>query len=1198
MSQSLFAQLQFIENKGQWDKSIDYKSEIQNGSFFLNRSGFTVLQHNAKDMEALTDQMHGHNSNTETVQHALPNNNPITIHSNALKVNFVKAPGSVQLFPDKALPTYNNYFIGNDSSKWRGNCKIFQGVTYKNMYPNIDVRYYTDQGTLKYDLIVNPGGNVNDIALRYEGADKLSIRNKELVITTSIGEMKELYPYTYQAADKGRKILDCKYVLEKNIVRFKVEDYDKNATLIIDPTLIFCSFAGSTRDNWGYTATPGPDGSFFAGGISFDGGYPVSPGSFDETYNGGVNEDGNGGYDIGIIKLTPDGSTRVYATYLGGSSNEQPHSLITDAQGNLIVAGRTNSVNFPKVVPLVGDGGNYDIFVAKLNASGSALIGSIIIGGTEDDGVNIKPKFINVPGQPPGAYDTRRNYGDDARSEVILGANNTVYLASCTQSTKFPVSASPIQTTFGGGPAPLQQDGVILRFDANLNNVLFATYFGGGGNDACFVLSINPVTGNLYVGGSTTSTDIPGNKTGVMYPTYQGGVTDGFVTEITPNGSTIIKTTYIGTNDNDPTRDGNDMVYGLKSDRFGFPYIMGTTTGSWQALNAPFSNTGGKQFIGKLKPDLSGYVYTTMFGNNSDVPNLSPTAFLVDRCQNVYVSGWGGVFNNNRGYPNAGTGGLEFLITAGAVKATTDNKDFFFFILEKNAASQLYGSFFGQNNGFDDHVDGGTSRFDENGIIYQAICANCSNTPNIFFPTTPGAWAEKNLSVGCSQAMVKIEMNFGGVGASIQASINGIIDTIGCVPLTVKFVDTLAKGKSYIWDFGDASPKITTIAPNNTVSHIYNAVGSYRVMLVSIDSLTCNIADTAYLSVKVGNNIVVPNFVASKTGGCQSLSFQFVNTTTAVLPVFTATSFVWDYGDGSPRERAGNETKIHTYPSVGTYIVTLLVDDSSFCNAPDSIRKTVRLAVNVKAQFTTPTNGCVPYTAQFENTSLGGLEFLWDFGDNSPQSIAVSPSHLYSNIGTYTVMLVAIDTSTCNKRDTTYFDVNVLTIPNSNFTFSPVPAIENTPIDFLNRSVNATNYFWDFGDGSSSILENPSHLFNESKTFTVCLIAYNAAGCSDTICKPVTAKIIALLDVPNAFTPGKFGINGIVKVAGFGIGKMNWKIYNRWGQLIFFSTNISAGWDGTFKGKLQPSDVYTYTLDAEFTDGKKERKTGDITLIR
>ena len=1213
-----FAQLQFIQNKGQWNKVVDFKSDIPNGAFYLERNGFTVVMHNDKDMEAFAEQMHGHLEKDIKVAaraaHPAPpppkiNDNPVTIRSHAYKVNFEGASSLVQVIPEKALPTYNNYFIGSDQSKWQSDCKIYQAVTYKDIYPNIDARYYTDRGTLKYDLIVHPGGNIDNIALRYEGADKLSLQNKELVIGTSVGDVRELYPYTYQVLDKGRETLECKYVVDKNMVRFKVKNYDPAATIVIDPTLVFCSFTGSTKDNWGYTATPGPDGSLFAGGICFGEGYPTSPGAFQQTFQGGVDEDRNGPYDIAIMKLSADGTNRLYATYLGGSGNEQPHSMMCDAGGNLVIAGRTNSplpntsgTAYPVTTPFNGTPGGYDIVVTKLNATGSGLIGSIRIGGNADDGVNIKPKYVGlgVPNQSDGAFETRRNYGDDARSEVILDGANNIYLASSSQSENFPTSAAAFQKTFGGGGAVIKQDGVVLKFNANLSAVLFSSFFGGSGNDACFVLSINPLTGNLYVGGGTTSTDLPGNKSGSMYPSFQGGSTDGFVTEITPDGTSIIKTTYIGTNDNNAGADGNDLVYGLQFDKFGFPYIMGTTSGDWTAFNAAFQNAGGKQFIGKLKPDLSGYEYTTMFGTNSNIPNISPIAFLVDRCQNVYVSGWGGSFNNNRGYPCAGTGGMEFLITSDAIQSTTDKKDFFFFVLEKNATSQLFGTFFGQDGGFDDHVDGGTSRFDENGVIYQAMCANCgnSNNPGIFFPTTPGVWANDNPSPNCNEAAVKIEMNFGGVGASVKATINGVVDTIGCVPLDVRFTDTLAKGKRYIWFYGDGTPPDTTIAPNNSVTHTYTSIGTFQLMLVSIDSTTCNVADTAYVKVRVGNNLVAPNFTAAKTGGCQSLTFLFTNTTTAALPVYKPGSFLWDFGDGTTPQRAGFNSVSHTYASAGTYNVKLVVDDSVFCNAPDSITKQVRLAVNVTAQFNTPDKGCQPHTAVFENTSIGGTDFIWNFGDGSPTSSEINPTHIYTNTGTFTVTLTAIDTSTCNKQDVTSFNIVVYPIPTAEFDFSPKPGDVNKPIRFSNNSLGAVSYVWDFGDGETSILPIPDHLFNSTDTFNVCLIATNAAGCSDTICKPVVARIMPLLDVPNAFTPGKFGVNSVIKIEGFGIRKMEWKVYNRWGQLLFTTNSSKTGWDGTYKDVLQPMDVYTYTLDVEFSDGKKLRKTGDITLLR
>ena len=1202
-----FAQLQFIENKGQWNNNVNFRSDINSGAFFLEKNGFTVLLQNSNDLRIFSDHIHGHlktdSSNLTSlssksrisISSPQPQNDNFIIRSHAYKVSFAGASNNVDVQPDKALSTYNNYFIGNDKSKWQGNCKIFQGITYKNMYPNIDVRYYTDAGTLKYDIIVHPGGNINDIALKYDGVDKLSIKNKELVIKTSVGEVKELYPYTYEVAKTGRTNVNCKYVLKNNTVTFKTDSYSADATIVIDPTLIFSSFTGSTTDNWGYTATPGPDGSFFAGGISFGAGYPTSTGAFSPVFNGGVQEDGNSPYDIAIIKFSPDGANRLYATYLGGAAgNEQPHSMICDKQGNLIVAGRTTSSDYPVTTPFIGvpKTSGYNIILTKFNSTGTALIGSVKLGGSGDDGVNVKPKYANlgVQGQTDGAYETRRNYGDDARSEVILDGSNNILLASCTQSADFPVTSGAFQPVFGGG----KQDGVIMKFTPNLNGLIFSSFFGGSGTDACFVLSIDPVSSNLYIAGGTTSPSLPGTVTGAgvtgIGSSAMGG-TDGFVTEILLDGSKIIKTIFAGTS-------GNDLIYGIQFDKYGFPYIMGATTGNWPVINAAFSNSGSKQFIAKLKPDLSDFVYSTIFGSSSLVPNISPVAFLVDRCQNVYVSGWGGKFNNDRGYPNATTGGMP--VTANALKSTTDGGDLYFFVLEKNAVSQLYGSFFGQNGGFDDHVDGGTSRFDANGIIYQALCANCGGPTSAgFFPTTPGAWAPTNRSANCNEAAIKIEMNFGGVGASVKATIDGVIDTIGCVPLTIMFTDTLAKGKQYIWNYGDPNdPKIdVTNAPVNYSSHTYTKVGTYKLTLISIDSATCNISDTAYINVRVGNNQVKPDFTAIKNEPCTNFSYSFTNISTAVAPNFKSNSFIWDFGDGTPPVKAGLGNQQHTYASVGTYQVKLTVDDTTFCNSPDSITKKVRLAINVKAQFVTPEKGCKPYTAIFENTSLGGTDFIWDFGDGQTSSLP-NPTHNYTNSGTYIVKLISNDESTCNKTDSTSFVITVYEIPSANFSATPNPGPENTPTQFRNLSIGAVRYAWDFGDGSTSTDSEPLYQFTSTGTFKVCLQAFNPAGCVDTFCLDVTAKIVPLLDVPNAFTPGKFGKNAIVHVEGFGIAKMNWKIYNRWGAVVFASTSKNQGWDGTFKGVLQPLDVYTYTLDVEFTDGKKYKKAGDITLLR
>lgn len=1200
--------LEFVENKGQWNKQVRYKGELNFGAVFLTQDGFKILLHHPDDMQALAEKFHldrhsknGGGGGGEIETNAISHNNHststydepvINIRSHAYELKFLGANKEVQIEGDKQAPGYNNYILGNNPSNWFGYCKIFQAIQYKNLYKNIDIRYYTSNNQVKYDIIVHPGGNIHQIIAQYNGVTQLAVQKKQLIIKTSVGEIKEDKPFAFQIINGIKKEIECDYVVKGNLVQYKVgADYNPNATLIIDPSLIFSTFSGSQSDNWGYTATYDNQGNFYAGGIVFGGNFPVSTGAFQTTFGGGTNTGEGSGFDIGILKLNPNGSQRIYATFIGGSGNEQPHSLVVDGAGNLIIAGRTLSANYPVFPigrPTVGTGGDWDIVVTKLNAAGSGLIGSIKIGGSGPDGVNIRPKYT----APTGTESTRRNYGDDARSEVILDAGGNIYVASSTQSVNYPSTPNSFQPNRGAtnGSTGRFQDGVVLKLDPNLTNVLFNSFLGGSDDDAAFVLSLNPSNGDLYVGGATASSNFPGNKTGSIFPNYQGGTCDGFLAIISNDGSTLRRVSYFGTN-------GADAVYGVQFDRLGFPYIMGTTTGSWPVVNANFSQAGGKQFIAKLQPDLSAWVYSTIFGTNSSIPNISPIAFLVDRCENVYISGWGGSINSGQNYQSAGTNGLS--VTNDAISRTTDGSDMYFFVLAKNAVSQLYGSFFGQAGGLGEHVDGGTSRFDVNGVIYQAICANCGSAPKPAFPTTPGVWSPTNGSTDCNLAAVKIAFNLAGVGAGVRATINGVIDTSGCVPLTVNFTDTLAQGRTYRWLFNDGTPERTTTSPS--ISHTFNLIGTYRVRLIAEDPNACNERDTSYVTVRVRNDDAALNFTNTKLPPCENLTFRFTNNSTAPPgKPFGSQSFRWNFGDGSTLV-SGPEPVTHTYTAPGTYNVKLILNDTNYCNAPDSVTIPLSIAANVEARFSTPAFGCAPYTARFTNTSLGGQTFFWDFGDGST-STATNPTHFYPNVGTYTVRLTANDPNTCNLTDDTTFTITVSPLPTSVFSYSPQPPQPNMAISFTNNSLGATYYKWIFGDGDSLMTFRRDtivrHIYNETRVFNACLVAYNEFGCADTSCVSIDSKVEPLADVPNAFSPNGDGKNDVLYVRGFGIGKMLFRIYNRWGVLVFETADRTKGWDGRYKGAIQAQDVYHYTLDIEFTDGQRFRKSGDITLLR
>jgi gliding motility-associated-like protein len=1179
--------LEFTENKGQWHPEVDFQGRLNTGAIYLSGIGYKVLQYHPEDLGKALDQVSGHSflQNGVIAPNDLPAQNEMpVVRGHAYMVKFLGAnPASVSQ-AEKKMPGYANYYLGNDKSRWAAGVNSYALVTYRNIYPGVDVRYYSENGFVKYDLLVAAGASVRDIELEYDGVTSLRLVKGELEVKTSVSEVREQAPYSYQLTETGRKEVSCSYVLKNNTVSFKLSGYDPSKPLVIDPTLVFSTYVGSASDNWGYTATFDRDGNAYGGGIVMGTGYPTTTGAFQTTFGGGTSSDeGPLGFDINIVKLNPAGTTRIFSTYLGGNSNEQPHSLVVDGNGNLTVAGRTLSTNYPLAgAGAIGTGGLWDIVVTKFNATGSAMIGSVRIGGTGNDGVNHRHKFPNpVPGF------TDQNYGDDARSEVVVDSVGNVYVAASTQSSNFPVTTNNVQASLRG-----IQDAIVLKLNANLSSLEFATYLGGTGYDAGYVITIER-SGDLLVAGGTMSNDFPGIKTGTVGPVYEGGSLDGFIARLGSSGSSLKEVAFIGTS-------GNDQLYGIQHDKNGFIYVMGTSTGNFPVRNAAFSQTGGKQFIAKMRPDFSAYVYSTVFGTNSNLPNISPTAFLVDNCENVYVSGWGGVIIPGAGYPIVATTGLS--VTPDAIRSTSDGADFYFFVLEKDAKSQLYGSFFGMNAptnpGSHDHVDGGTSRFDENGIIYQGFCASCNGGQ---FPTTPGTISPNNPSPRCNLAITKIDFDLSGVRTGVQSFIDGRRrDSSTCVPATIEFVDSIAIGKRFEWRFGDGSPDVATDSPRTV--HTFTREGNYRVRLIAIDDTKCIPRDTAYLNIRVRIDRVPLNADALHLPPCQNLNYQFNNRS---IPFpgkpFKDSSFMWLFGDNSAPLRAGLAPVTHRFPGPGTYTIRLALIDTNYCNAPDTFSFPLRVNPNVAARFNAPLSGCAPFTASFNNLSVGGVSFLWNFG-NGQTSTDASPRYTFTQPGVYRVKMVAIDPSTCNLRDSTFFNITVSGPPTADYSYSPRPSLENIPTTFINLSGPAVLYRWDFGDGDTLITLRRDtlvkHQYPRSDVYNACVVAINEFGCRDTTCLPVTASVVPVVDVVSAFTPNGDGTNDRAVVYGFGVVKMTFRIYNRWGQLMFESTSTKFGWDGKFNGQPQPMDAYGYTLDAELIGGEKVKSSGSITLIR
>jgi gliding motility-associated-like protein len=1167
------ARLEFVKNNGQWDNKFDYKCNSGKGDLFIHTNAITY---------SLTEQ--GAWDKIDAYKHGQIQTPP-TIKGHAYKMEFMGCQ-QAEITESKIQKHYYNYFLGTDSSRWKTNIHPALALDYKELYKGIDLHLSSEESNLKYDFIVAPNADPNQIKLKFEGVDKLSIaRNGSLVIYTSIGEVKELKPVVYQYINDQKQTVPCSYTLHKNVVGFEFpKGYDQSATLIIDPTVVFCTFSGSTMDHWGFTATYDAAGNMYTGGFVSNsttttiGSYPVTLGAFQSVFGGGTTTSGSGySTDMGIMKISSDGTTKIYATYIGGNDNDQPHSMVVDKANNLVIAGRTYSNNYP-TSPTAFDriyNGGADLVITTLNPMGTGLVGSTYIGGSGDDAVNISPNY-SIYGGAVGRL--KHNYGDDARSEVIVDNAGNVYVAAASTSTNFP-TASPIQASKSGA-----QDAVLVKLSRDLSTLFMGTYLGGTNDDAGYVLTLNKAESSIFMGGGTQSGNFP-TTAGTYRPSYIGGSSDGFVVKIS-NGPTytLQRGTFIGA-------PGYDQVYGVAMDVNDDLYMMGQTLGgSFPVSTGVYSNPLSSQFVMKMDNNLNAPIYSTVYGSGtSSETNISPVAFLVDTCQNVYISGWGGPLNST-GVPGIGTTTGLPITAATAIQTTTDGFDFYFIVLNKNATSLLYGSYFGRTStvaGYGEHVDGGTSRFDKNGIVYQAMCGGCGGPSSPAFPTTPGSLSPTNASSNCNLAALKISFDLGAVVAKATA----FPESKGCSPFTVNFKNTSTNAKTFTWDFVDGTPASTTKEP----THTFYKPGTYKVRMIAYNPDACIEYDTSYVEIIVDSNSIDADFISLILDSCKApYKVRFTNTST--YGTSGTASFVWDFGDGSTKY-VGTTPPIHNYATTGSYTITLIMSDPLACNNPDTVRKTIVIENKfLKAQTSLPDVVCVQAGGLlFANYSTNATTVFWDFGDGTT-STSLTPTHTFDT-GTYIITMIVFNPGACNTTDTFRKKITVKPGATADFDYSPKIPIENDSTHFTNLSKNALAYLWIFGDGAQSRVKDPSHLYKKTGTFKTCLVAEGFENCNDTICKDISALVVPRIDVPTAFTPNKDGVNDVLFVKGAAVQYMDFAIYNRWGQLVFQTNTMETGWDGTFNGKPQPMESYAYVLNATYINGETESKRGNITLL-
>ncbi len=413
---------------------------------------------------------------------------------------------------------------------------------------------------------------------------------------------------------------------------------------------------------------------------------------------------------------------------------------------------------------------------------------------------------------------------------------------------------------------------------------------------------------------------------------------------------------------------------------------------------------------------------------------------------------------------------------------------------------------------------------------------------------------------------------------------------MGCAPLNVNFISnsTNTISSTYHWNFGDSG---TSNLQNP--SHLYIASGLYNVMLVVTNLGGCS--DSILISSYINANGTAPMASFTSTNNCVNSSINFIDNSS--VSTGSITNWAWNFSDGVS---TGYQNPIRTFSVAGVYSVTLTVSNSQGCFS--TITKTLTIENKPVVNFiSNNTTGCVPFLVNFINNSTPTTNVIynWNFNDTHISSL-IDPINTFTSSGNYSIKLVVTTVGGC--ADSLIKTNYILAQSTPTSLFSLLSNTLTLPISLmttLNNSINYTNVFWSFGDGTSSTLINPIHTYADTGKYNVCLTTYNSYSCSSISCTEVLVDMNNnIVAIPEAFTPNDDGSNDLLKVKGGPFLEIDFKVFNEWGNLIFSSNSQNEGWNGTFKGEKQPVGAYEYVLKGVTDKNKKINLYGIINLIR
>jgi hypothetical protein len=540
---------------------------------------------------------------------------------------------------------------------------------------------------------VQPGGDPSQIVFGLEGSEKTYIDSEgRLVFMTRFGEVKLAELRVYQ----GDREIAGRFVERPGGWGIVVGSYDPTQPLVIDP-LVYSTYIGGSSGEEGYAIAVDGSGNAYVTGWTSSIDYDVTPGAFQTRY---------GGYDdVFVTKLNAAGTALVYSTYIGGNSgeglnyggDEVGYGIAVDGSGNAYVTGFTESIDYdvtPGAFQTTHGGGEWDVFVTKLNATGTALVYSTYIGGS----------------------------GDEVGYGIAVDGSGNAYVTGHTNSPDYDVTTGAFQTTSGGG-----RDVFVTKLNATGTALVYSTYIGGSGEDRGYAIAVDG-SGNAYVTGWTYSTDYdvtPGAFQTTKSTTYPSE-SDVFVTKLNATGTALVYSTYIGGSNSDV---GNAIAV----DGSGYAYVTGETYSTdYDVTPGAFQTTNGggldiaprwDVFVTKLNATGTALVYSTYIGgSNSDVGN----AIAVDGSGYAYVTGY--------------TWSTDYDVTPGAFQTTNEGgRDVFVTKLNATGTALVYSTYIG-GSGYD---VGNAIAVDGSGNAYvtgYTFSTDYDVTPGAFQTTNGGGW--------------------------------------------------------------------------------------------------------------------------------------------------------------------------------------------------------------------------------------------------------------------------------------------------------------------------------------------------------------------------------------------------------------------------------------------------------------------------